>query len=203
MMARKNRWNGTGGAKHRLRLCVSGFALLLVACDDGIGPLVWSATPDTFTIFSVSRPELLGRPAALDLAGTVVRTVVVESAAEAGTWDIALAENAAGFVMLPASVIPQLDTRVGIATMAETTLDAVAEAPGDTARYERQAVAIQPGRVYVIRTRRDLCGGFGGTGVRYAKLKAISLDETTGSFRFEVVRNPFCNDRRLIPPDDD
>jgi hypothetical protein len=188
---------------HRLRLCVSGFALLLAACDDGIGPLQWAATPDTFTIFSVSRAELLGKPAALDVAGAVVRTVVVESAAEAGTWDFALAEHSGVFVMLPASVVPQLDERVGIATMTETSLEAVAEAPGDTARYAREAVPIQPGTVYVIRSRRDQCGGFGGTGVRYAKLKALSLDATTGSFEFEVVRNPFCNDRRLIPPDDD
>lgn len=188
---------------HRLRLCVSGLVLVLAGCDDGLGPLQWSAVPDTLTIFSVSRADLLGRPAALDVASTVVRTVVVESAAEAGTWDIALAEHDGEFVMLPASVIPGLDARVGIATMTETTLDGVTEAPGDTARYARTAVEIETGTVYVIRSRRDLCGGFGGSGVRYAKLKALALDATTGSFRFEVVRNPFCNDRRLIPPDDD
>lgn len=188
---------------HRLRFFVSIFALLLAACDDGLGPRQWAATPDTLTIFSVSRAELLGQPSALDISSQVVRTVVVESAAEAGTWDIALAESDGEFVMLPASVIPGLDERVGIATMTETTLEAVEEAPGDTARYAREAVPIDIGTVYVIRSRRDACGGFGGTGVRYAKLKALALDATTGSFRFEVVRNPFCNDRDLIPPEDD
>jgi len=55
---------------------------------------------------------------------------------------------------------------------------------------------------YVIRSRREACGAFGGTGVRYAKMKALALDAMAGSFRFEVVRNPYCNDRRLIPPED-
>lgn len=202
-MTGKNVRTGTGGATRRLRFFVSIFALLLAACDDGLGPLPWAAIPDTLTIFSVSREELLGRPSALDISSQIVRTVVVESAAEAGTWDIALAELDGEFVMLPASVIPGLDQRVGIATMTETTLPDVREAPGDTARYAtRRPVPIEIGTVYVIRSRREACGAFGGTGVRYAKMKALALDAMAGSFRFEVVRNPYCNDRRLIPPED-
>jgi hypothetical protein len=62
-------------------------------------------------------------------------------------------------------------------------------------------VPIQPGRVYIVRSRRESCFTF-GVGVRYAKLKALDVDPVAGTFRFEVARNPNCNDRALVPPED-
>jgi hypothetical protein len=77
----------------------------------------------------------------------------------------------------------------------------VVEAPGDTAAYLREPVAIRDGAIYVVRSRRVGCFT-GGTGVYYAKLQAIAVDPVAGTFEFAVVRNPNCNNRALIPPQD-
>lgn len=181
------------------RFLALGFAFVTAACDDGFGPQFWDPTPDTVVIYSLSRPELLGLPSAYDAVGP--RRVLVESPVATGSWDFALAEQNGGFVMLPAVAFGSINSRARIATMGTGSLQDITEAPGDTTRYSAVAVPIQPGTNYVLRTRTEACLGF-GTGVRFAKLQALSVDEVAGTYRFAIVTNPYCNDRRLIPPED-
>ena len=192
--------DGTGGAMRWLRLGVSGLALVVgTACDDGFGPQVWSDTPDTLTIYSITRPELLGRASGVDVAS--LRLVVLESAGGTAAWDFALAEEEGGFVLLPQAAVPGLDSRAGIVAVSETTLDDVVQAPEDADAFLQTGIDVEIGQVYVVRSRRVQCEL--GTGVYYGKMKALALDAPSGTFRFEIVRNPYCNNRSLIPPEDD
>lgn len=182
------------------RLVVPLLAIASSACDDGFGPQFWDPTPDTILIYSVSRPELLGYPSAFDAVS--LRRIPVEAPTSTGTWDFLLAEQNGGFVMVPAGAVGGVVSRAGIARVDADSLGGIREAPSDTARFSSAAVAIEPGAFYVLRTRRDACLGF-GAGVRYAKLHALTVDAVAGTYRFAVVRNPFCNDRALIPPEDE
>ncbi|MCI0435066.1 MAG: hypothetical protein L0271_15710 [Gemmatimonadetes bacterium] len=179
---------------------VIGLAFVSTGCDDGLGLGTWVALPDTSVIYSLSRPELLRQPAAYDFVQ--LRRITVENPGATGTWDAALAEEGGVFVLVPASNFPLLTgSTAAIGLTTHTTLETLTEAPGDTAAYSRQPVELREGAVYVVRTRRDVCIGF-GTGVRYAKFKVIAIDAAMGAVTIAAIRNPFCNDRKLIPPDE-
>lgn len=181
-----------------VRYCGLVLTAVTAACGDDFGPINWSDVPDTVQIFSVSRPDLLGLPSAFD--GVTLRPVPVEQGAG---WDFALAEQDGGFVMLPLSATEGGDTLAALATIGDVTLDEVTEAP-PSSDFVKEPVPIEAGTVYVLRTRRSRCSQFTSlTGPRYGKLKAIAVDEEEGTYEFEVVVNPQCNDRALIPPDDD
>lgn len=174
-------------------------ATALAGCGDDFDFGAWSAVPDTTVIYSASRPELIRQPSAYDVVNLV--RVAIEGGGATGNWDFALLERDGSFVMAPERVLTGSDSRAGIALSSETMLDAVREAPGDTASFTREAVPIQEGAIYIMRSRRASCFTF-GTGVYYAKLKALEVDPASGTFRFAIVRNPNCNDRALIPPED-
>jgi hypothetical protein len=76
----------------------------------------------------------------------------------------------------------------------------VTEAPRDTAAYSQSPVQLRTDVVYVLRSRRAPCGFTSGH--RYAKMQPIELDHARGIYRFAVVRNPYCDDRALVPPQD-
>lgn len=179
------------------------FSLLLVvaaglaACGDSTGLGIWDATPDTVTLFSASRTDLLGHASGYDFVNlTVVR---VENPGAADTWDVLLSGNAAGPLQLvPASAFVGQTSRAGIATISGQTFDGLTSAPSDTSAFISQPVAIQSGGIYVVRTRRYSCSF--STAVNYAKVKAVAVDPVAGTARFAVVRNPNCNDRSFVPP---
>jgi hypothetical protein len=176
-------------------------ALALVttaACDDGLGPLTWDATPVTAVIYSLARSELVGQPSAYDVVQ--LRRVVVESPGATGSWDIALSEQNGQFVFMTAGEFPGIDDDILIAESMERTLAAVAEAPADTADYTRGPVPVVEDRIYIIRTRVASCVTF-GSGPYFGKFQVLSIDETAGSIELAVVRNRYCNDRDLIPPE--
>jgi hypothetical protein len=186
----------------RLQQAVGLFALplLFAACNDDFGPGDWSAVPDTTVLYSASRPEHLRRPSAFDFVS--LARVAIEGSAATGAWDFVVLEDDGGFVMVPEGALLGTTSRAGIATTTESTLEAVRTAPNDTAAFRRVPVAIQEGAVYIMRSRRTTCSFF-GSGVYYAKIRALEVNAAAGTFEFEVVRNPNCNDRDLIPPDDD
>jgi hypothetical protein len=173
-------------------------AFSVAACDDNLGVQNWDATPDTITLFSLSRPDLLGFPSAYDFANR--RAVEVETPGATNNWDVALASPAGVFQLVPAAAFQGVDSRARIATIAGQTFETLIEAPRDTVQFTAQPVAIQTGGVYVIRTRRVGCGF--STAVHYAKLKAVTLDDAGGFVQFAVVVNPLCNDRSFVPPED-
>jgi hypothetical protein len=177
---------------------VCAAALVTAACGDGLGPLTWDATPVTGVIYSLARPELVGQPSAYDFVD--LRRVVVESPGATGGWDIALSEQNGQMVFLTAGAFPGIDDDILIAESTERVLTAVAEAPADTADYTRGPVPVVEDRIYIIRTRVAACITF-GSGPFYGKFQVLSIDTAKGSIELAAVRNRYCNDRDLIPPE--
>ena len=168
---------------------------MLTACDDDLNQ-DWTAVPDTVLLYSLSRPELLGKPSAYDFYDGV--PVAVENPQASGRWDLALIDLNGELALVPASAFIGVVSRAGVATVTAATLDEVQEAPRDTAAFRSEPVVIRQGTIYVIRTRRTDCGF--GSGVRYAKLEPLEVNPTAGTLRFRSVVNPYCNNRALIPP---
>jgi hypothetical protein len=171
--------------------------LAIAACDNGIGPAFWDPTPDSTAVYSLSRPELIGQPSAYDFVS--LRRVVIEAAGETGQWDVALAEQSGDFVLVPSGNFTGISSRAGLAP-STLSFTALTEAPGDTAAYTGLPVPIEAGQVFAVRSRRTGCPGF-GTGVNYGKLVILSIDAAVGIVRLAAVRNPYCNDRKLVPPE--
>lgn len=182
--------------RHFARLALLSVPLLTAACDDDITQ-EWVAQPDTIELFSVSRTELLGENSAYDFIDGV--PLPIEAPGVSGRWDMAVVDLNDGLALIPASAFSGLDSRAGIANLGNRVLEEVREAPADTAAFKRTAVPAQLSTVYVVRSRRESCGFT--SGVRYAKLEIISIDKAAGSLKFRTIVNPYCNDRKLIPPD--
>ena len=179
---------------------ICGAAVSMVACDDPFELDDWTSTTDTIQIFSISRPELIGRPSAYDFVSRVL--VRVESPAASGNWDLALRDENGQLALVPASGFQGQVSRAGLAAIPDnTSFEALSEAPPDTASYSTLPRIVQPGQVFAVRTRRAGCGF--STGVRFGKIKIISVDQAAGTVRFASVVNPLCNNRDLIPPGDD
>ena len=188
--------------KHRLTrflaLPLLAAPLLLGACDDPFAAQPWDESPDTLTLYSGARSEYTGMRSALDLWN--VTTVPIEVQGATGQWDFLLTEEGGRLAFVSASVVPNLDSRAGIATTDATTLEELRRAPGESAAYVQTAVPLVEGAIYVARSRRLSCGFV--TGSRYGKFKVTSLDAARGIVEIAVVRNPYCDDRDLFPPED-
>lgn len=181
-----------------LRYIILIVAATQAACDDPFGPQLWSAVPDTVELYSLSRAEFVGQASAFDFVSLF--SVPVEAPGVTGSWDVALVDEAGGLALVSAGAFAGFTSRAAIATIGPGTLEDVTEAPRDTAAYRLTPVVMQPGTVYVIRSRRADCG-FGSFGFRYAKVRAVEIDATGGRMSFEYVRNPYCNNRSLVPPE--
>lgn len=182
------------------KVCILAVLLAGAACDDGFGPRTWDPTPDTTVLYSVSRPELIGRPSAFDFVQ--MRRLPVEQLGVTGDWDVVLAEQNGAFVFVPSGNFPGIISRAGVGETNSPSLDALTRAPGDTASYSRQPVTLRTGVIYVVRSRTAGCLGF-GTGVYYGKFEIVSIDAAAGTVRMAATRNPYCNDRALVPEQDD
>ena len=172
--------------------------LVAAACDDEFTQ-EWVAHPDTVTLFSLSRPELIGKPSAYNIVDGL--PVAVENPGVTGSWDFALIDQGNDLAIMPASGFSGLGSRAAIVTTNSTSLFEFKEAPSDTSLYKTTATPMRVGNVYVVRSRRESCGF--GSGFRYGKLEPLAIDKTAGTMEFRIIVNPYCNDRRLIPPDED
>ena len=175
-------------------------ALPLAACDDEFGPQDWSAfaDPDTTVLYSLSRPEHLGRASAYDFATSPGVPRAVESAFTPGQWDFALVDQNGALTFAPAGSFQGMTSRAAIATITDVPLLEIGRAPRDD-DFVREPVTLETGVVYVVRSRA--VSGFYGTCVYYGKFEVLELNEAEGWMRFRYVLNPNCNDRDLIPPD--
>jgi hypothetical protein len=182
----------------RKRFALIMLAAAVAACDDGLGPQIWDATPDTFTLFSASRPDLLGHPSGFDFVG--LASIRIEQPGAVSAWDIALTGQSA-LQFTPASGFTGQTSRAGIAVITRQTFETLTTAPDDTAAFTTQPVSIAAGSLLVVRTRRFACGYT--TSVNYAKVKVVTADPVTGIATFAVVRNPLCNDRSFVAPKTD
>ena len=61
------------------------------------------------------------------------------------------------------------------------------------------AVPVELGHVYVIRTRQEV-GFYGQACVYYGKLAPLSKDPVNGTLTFVYDVSPVCNSRKLFPP---
>jgi hypothetical protein len=178
-------------------LAVVAVATASAACGDDPFAIRWVETPDTVTLFSLSRPEL-NLPSGFDFRGRAA--VVVESPRSTGSWDVAVDTRDGRIVLLPAAALG-VDSRAAVAPIPDMTYDELVEAPADTSRYvQNEPVPVDLGSVYVIRTRRTP-GSFGSRCFYYAKMQPLSADVEVGTFTFFYDAARVCNDRRLIPPD--
>lgn len=180
------------------------FALILMlagglaACETGLEPEPWDDKPVNVSLYSASIADEIGLPSAYDVVSLV--TVKLETPGSTGAFDIVLATEGNQLVLIPAGALQGQNSRAGIATITGQTFESLLKAPSDTAAYASTAVPIQAGGVYVVRTRRFSCSF--STAVNYAKLKVVAVDVPSGVASFSVVRNPYCNDRSFVPPED-
>lgn len=192
-------WMGTRAA---FLVLLGLWSLALNACDDPFGPRTWTGAPDTVQIWSASRLELQGFASALDLAGEPPLGVAIESTGSIGAWDVALLDRTGGLALAPAGFFAgHSSSRAGIAVITGTAFDALQRAPSDSASYSSEPVAVTADGVYVVRTRVAVCSDGTGSGVHYAKLRPLEIDVGAGRVRLEVVNNPYCGDRALVPTD--
>ncbi|MBR9990735.1 MAG: hypothetical protein KFH98_13325 [Gemmatimonadetes bacterium] len=190
-----------GGLVNRLKRLIPLTVLIVAACDDPFGPAMWNATPDTVLVYSASRAEYIGRASALDITSVPVAVLPLEAPGVTGNWDIALTDGAGGLALVPASAFPGLESRSRIGVVSGALLADVTQAPRDTASYTVEPVPVRLGDVYIIRSRRASCGG-ASSGYRYGKLRPVTIDEAAGTLRFEIVVNPYCDNRSFVPPEE-
>jgi hypothetical protein len=188
-----------GKAVQKLRLFIPLLALAVAACDDPFGPQIWSATPYTLTVYSASRAEYTGLVSAFDLTSDPVLPISIEAPGATGNWDFVLIEQQNGLALLPGGALEGLVSRARIGVIEGRDFLTVAEAPRDTAAYSAGPVALRTGVVYVMRSRRSNCGFT--TGHRYAKMQVLEVDQARGVAHMAIVRNPYCDDRSLVPPE--
>lgn len=172
-------------------------ALAGVGCDDALGPRNWEVRVDTITLYSLDRPELQGLPSAFDFVD--VRLLLVEALGATGNWDVALVEEGGELVLAPPGAIEGLDPIAGIAALGSVDFGNFEQAPGDSADYVlEEIVPLETGATYVVRSHQS-------PRVRgchyYAKVQTVEIREEEGWARFRFTRNPFCNDRALVPPE--
>lgn len=190
-----------GGFVHRLKRLIPLAVLIVAACDDPFGPAMWNATPDTVRIYSASRAEYLGFASAMDITTLPVSALPLEAPSVTGNWDFALTDYEGGLALVPASAIAGLESRARIGVLPGRELDDVTEAPRDTTAFTVAPLPLRAGDVYIVRSRRASCGGF-SSGFRYGKLRAVSIDAAAGTLLFEIVVNPFCDNRSFVPPEE-
>lgn len=156
----------------------------------------WMPVEDTVQIFSLAEAEFTDYPAAFDFYNRT--RVVVERPLNSNpfVFDMALSELDGELVLLPAGVFATFDISPGLAIDSTSAFDALAQAPRD-GYVTDAAVPVRTDVVYTVRTRRD---GRGCT--RYGKFEVLEV-ATEGYIIFRQVRNSLCNDRELIPPDEE
>jgi hypothetical protein len=183
--------------KRLLFLCLP----LLTACDDGLGPAFWSDLPDTLVIHSASRTEYVGLVSAVDITADPVTPLPIEVAGLTNNWDFTLVDQGGTLALAPSAIVPGGTTsRARVMMVLGQTLESITEAPRDTTMFFASPVVLRADAVYIIRSRRSSCGF--STGVRYAKLKPVEINVPRGTLRFAIVRNPYCDDRALVPPEE-
>jgi hypothetical protein len=190
----------TGRTLRSLRILPLAAVFMLAACDDPFGPQLWNANPRELTLYSASRVEYTGMVSALDLASDPVAAIAIEAPGATGNWDVVLVDQGGTLALAPAGYFSGVSARSAIATIQNRAFIDVTEAPRDTAAYSQAPVPLRTDVVYVIRSRRAACGFTAG--YRYAKVQPIEIDQQRGIFRFAIVRNPYCDDRALVPPQD-
>lgn len=190
----------TGGPVRRLKQFLPLVVLIVSACDDPFGPSIWDDTPEEVLLYSASRPEYIGLVSAVDITLVPVIALPIESPGLTGNWDFALTDHDGGLALVPAGAFEGLDSRARIGVDTVRAFEDIAQAMRDTTLYTADPVPVELGNVYIIRSRRSACGV--SRGYRYAKLRPTAIDVAAGTLEFEIVRNPYCDNRSFVPPEE-
>jgi hypothetical protein len=173
--------------------------ILTTACDDDLFQVNWRENPDTVILFSLARPELNLRSGFDFISRTPIR---IESPEATGKWDMVLDTHEDGLVLLPPGALGIQGTRARIIPMGPVDYDDVRRAPSDTTTYiGDQAVPVEIGHIYVVRTRLQ-AGFYGRQCVYYGKFEPLEEDVVEGTLTFVFDISPVCNSRKLYPPKD-
>lgn len=175
---------------------------LLAACDDPNDPFSQARLlTDTVTLLApdAARPiELDTLGSALNVAQGNIAVTRPERPANAGLWDVALRRRGAALVFAPPAALgieSGLQSRAAITRpITDRTFDEFGTAPGQGSFLTDSVVPVQPGAVYVIRSR-TVCSF--GSGATFAKVQPIQVDVAAGTVRLVVAANAFCDDTRL------
>lgn len=184
-----------------MRFRIAALALLLplaatlAACDDPFGGREPILVSDTVTLAAPTTDSLrLG--SALNLLGAplVVFPERIGDAFPQPNWDVALRALNGQLLLRPS---PTDTRRVGaqITQALDVNFEGSRRAPESRDEYRVDAVALEVGRVYFVRSRT-----YGQAGIRcvnYAKIQPLAVSPTAGTARLAVVSNGICNDRRL------
>lgn len=166
------------------------------ACGDDPFRIDWVESPDTVTLHALTRP-VMNVPSGFDFINRIA--VRIESPNATGNWDLAVDTRGGQVVLLPPGSLG-VASKAQVAVLPGRTLADVTEAPADTALYSaRLPVPVQPGTVYVWRTRQSF-GSWGLLCVYYAKMEPLAIDPVGGTLTFAFDSSPVCNDRSLVPP---
>lgn len=163
----------------------------------------WILTVDSTTLYSLSRPEYMGRVGAYDFARSVSRgggAVIVErnTLNNALEFDFAISEVDGELVALPAGLFEGVTVDPGIAIDSSgIDFEDWGVAPRD-GYVTDEPVPLETGVLYAVRSRRGPLDGC----THYGKFEVLSI-EADGVVHLQAVRNHLCNDRELIPPDED
>jgi hypothetical protein len=151
---------------------------------------------DTVSLYSLARPEYIGRPSAFDFYSPV--SVVLESLRARGPddFDVAFTEADGQFLFLPAGLFETFSIRPGVVRITSgESFEALEVAPSEGYVTE-ESVPLEAGGLYAVRSR-DV-----GACSRYAKFEVLDLDPD-GVVEFRFLRNNLCNDRTLTLPDEE
>jgi len=185
----------------KLSLMLLLIAPALAGCDDPFGPSRWNDLPIDVRLWSIDRADLVGLPSAYDFI--VMQRVTPEDPNSLMSWDVVLSDVPGGLAFTPAGAFADVGGDVGIAEMPGVSFDELLEAPRDPNAYiTDRPVPLVPGGVYVVRSRRAACG-LAGIAPRYAKVSVTTVNVEEGTVVFKAVRNPNCNDRSFVSPEDD
>ena len=154
----------------------------------------WTAEVDTVTLYTALFEEYQGLPSAYDIRFTT--PVRVEDSDVTGDWDFVLTGGGAEpLALTPLGVFFEVDNDAGF-HVTDQTFDEIENAPAaDDAYVTDESTPLEPGVVYIVRTRSGGC-------LVFAKLEPLVIDQAAGTLEFRMTRNPNCNDTALVPPED-
>jgi len=170
-------------------------SLLLAGCGDDPFAIIWTANPQTASIFSVSREELnLGTGFSFNER----RPLRIEAPGASGRWELAVDFQGGNPVLLPPGAFG-IPGEARLLALPGETFDGVREAPEDLELYSRdQPLPAVPGQLYVVRTNQQL-SAFGSRCVFYGKFLVEEVDAVQERLTFRFDTNIACNSRNLRP----
>ena len=165
------------------------------ACGRDPFALEWIASADTVRLYAISRPEA-NIETGFDFGAR--RTVRIEAPATTTAWDLTVdVEGTRATFLTPGFFGVESDA--ALLELPNENFDDIEDAPEDDDLYiGDQAVPVNLGSLYVVRTRR-LRSNYGQLCNHYAKMVPLDVDPEERSVVFVFDTNGICNSRKMQP----